>query len=61
MSPGGTKLHTYNSHLFPRKTERKDNSLGAGAAERGKRLESGGSYEMEVLQGELTGPEAGNL
>ncbi|KAF2855749.1 hypothetical protein T440DRAFT_535908 [Plenodomus tracheiphilus IPT5] len=58
LSPGGSKLHTYNTHLFPRK-ERKDTSLGAWAVEHGKRYEAGGQYEMKVLKSDPEGPQGG--
>ncbi|KAH9882053.1 hypothetical protein J1614_001225 [Plenodomus biglobosus] len=56
-SPGGSKLHTYNTHLFPRK-ERKDAALGSRVNAKGQRYETGGQYEMEVLKGNGHGPEA---
>ncbi|KAI8942628.1 hypothetical protein NX059_000682 [Plenodomus lindquistii] len=58
LSPGGSKLHTYNTHLFPRK-ERKDNSLGTVAAGSGSRYEAGGQYEMEVLKKKSEKEECG--
>lgn len=50
MSPVKQHLRTYNSHLFPRKDERKGTPVGEwvkGEAEKG-RYNPGGAYEMDV-------------
>ena len=47
MSPGETKLNTYNTHLFPRK----GTPMGNTVAENKRRYEAGGAYEKEVLMG----------
>lgn len=49
MSPGG-RLHTYNTHLFPRRNERKGTPVGGWIVERKKWSEAGGLYEMNVLE-----------
>ncbi|CBX93915.1 hypothetical protein LEMA_P035890.1 [Plenodomus lingam JN3] len=48
FSPGGSRLHTYNTHLFPRK-ERRGGLLGVRAVGQGRRGGSGGAFEMEGL------------
>lgn len=51
MSPMKHPLQTYNTHLFPRKDERKGTPVGErvkGDAEKG-RYDPGGAYELEVL------------
>jgi hypothetical protein len=49
FSPGGTKLQTYNTNLFPRKDERKSTPVGGWVGTDRSRHAAGGPYEMEVL------------
>jgi hypothetical protein len=43
-------LQTFNTHLFPRRDERKGTPVGGWIAADKTRFESGGSYEMELLR-----------
>jgi hypothetical protein len=45
-------LQTFNTHLFPRRGERKGTPVGGWIVADRTRFESGGSYEMEVLRHE---------
>ena len=53
ISPVKQQLRTFNSHLFPRKDERKGTPVGEwvkGEVEN-SRCNPGGAYEMDVLNG----------
>ncbi|CAA9961988.1 Casc1 N domain containing protein [Pyrenophora teres f. maculata] len=54
VSPGGTRLQTFNTNLFPRKEERKGTPVGAWVGTE-KTRPTGPSYEMDVLGGEKYG------
>jgi hypothetical protein len=47
FSPGGTKLQTYNTNLFPRKEERKGTPVGGWVSTDRSRYAAGGPYQME--------------
>jgi hypothetical protein len=53
MSPMKQPLQTYNTHLFPRKDERKDTPVGEWVKQEADRAryDAGGAYELKVLQG----------
>ncbi|EDU45688.1 conserved hypothetical protein [Pyrenophora tritici-repentis Pt-1C-BFP] len=51
VSPGGTRLQTFNTNLFPRKEERKGTPVGAWVGTE-KARPVGPSYEMNVLEGD---------
>jgi len=51
-SPGGTKLRTYNTNLFPRKEERRGTPVGEWVGRERNRPTAGASYEMGVLGGD---------
>ncbi|KAL1798641.1 hypothetical protein ACET3X_002678 [Alternaria dauci] len=49
MSPGGTRLQTYNTNLFPRREERKGRPVGEWVGAEKKRGVPGGPYQMETF------------
>ncbi|KAF1846509.1 uncharacterized protein K460DRAFT_125224 [Cucurbitaria berberidis CBS 394.84] len=55
MSPNGIKLHTYNTHLFPRK----GTPVGGIGPDNRRAYEARGAYEMEVLSGEKKRDQTG--
>ncbi|KAG9194729.1 hypothetical protein G6011_04764 [Alternaria panax] len=51
MSPGSTRLQTYNTNLFPRREECKGTPKGEWVGAEKKRDASGGPYEMDTFSG----------
>jgi hypothetical protein len=55
MSPDGVKLATYNTHLFPRKEDRKGTPVGDWITKTRKHYEGGRTYEKVDRQGQEQG------
>jgi hypothetical protein len=57
MSPGGTRLQTYNKNLFPRKDERKGTPVGGWVGAEKNRDAPGSPYEMDTFSRATNGQE----
>jgi hypothetical protein len=57
MSPGESRLQTYNTNLFPRREERKGTPVGGSVGANKNGDVPGGPYEMNTLSGARNGQD----